>query len=278
MYEFVQEPVVNMRAKPYHLSEVVSQTYFGEPIMVIEIDGEWLHIATTSDGYNGWVTAKSVVSRKDPYPSTPKATTVFVDRLAAHLYGEPDTIYGPKMTLPFEACLELIQHLEPSEGRWLHVALPDGSEGYIQKGDISFQRPLYTMQGICELSLRFLGLGYLWGGRTSLGYDCSGFVQMLYRMMGVYLPRDAKDQINCDLLKEVEIDSMMPGDLIFFGYSRDKIRHVGMHLKEGTFIHAVASTENAPYIRLSRVTDPAWNGSGLYPYAAARRMKRKDEG
>lgn len=269
-YNYIKVPVANMQASPSLPSEVISQALFSEHIHIIDIVDNWVYICTANDHYQGWVLKSAICSRKTPYPGS--GVSVYVDRCAAHVYQEPDTIYGPLLTLPFESQLILLDPKENSDSRWLKISLPDDSQGYIQRGDVSFKRLKLNKDEICRLSERFMGLPYTWGGRSSFGYDCSGFVQMLYRQMGMHLPRDAKDQVLWHNFKEVKVPEMSSGDLIFFGKASNTIQHVGLHLQGGHFIHAVASAENAPYVRISHISDPAWNGSGYYPFLTARSL------
>ena len=132
---------------------------------------------------------------------------------------------------------------------------------------------MHSFTEMCAFSQNFLGLPYTWGGRSSFGYDCSGFVQMLYRQMGIFLPRDSKDQCHWSGFREIlegEIDS---GDLIFFGSGINKITHVGMYLEKGKFIHATVA-ENMPYIRTSSIESVEWrnDGKGRFPFQTIRRL------
>ena len=158
--------------------------------------------------------------------------------------------------------------------RWLHVALPSGELVYIQRGDVSFQHILLSLEEMCQYSKNFLGLPYTYGGRSSFGYDCSGYVQMLYRLMGIFIPRDSKDQIHWDGFSPTTVENLHPGDLIFFGPAEDKVGHVGMFLRDEEFIHAGVST-NMPYIRIARLADPDFNGSGRWGYRAFRTIKKQ---
>lgn len=282
LFHYVNVPVEPMREAPSVTSEIVSQAFFSEMVIpskevkdAKESEG-WVEVETAVDHYRGWVRKSVLCSRMEPFPSpSPKCTYVKVNRLAAHLYAVEDTIYGPLLTLPFESQLQCVEFVKGSNSRWIKVLLPDGCQAYIQRGDVreagATDDPL-TVEEMCAFSARFMGLPYTWGGRSSFGYDCSGFVQMLYRQMGVYLPRDAKDQIRWEGLKPVSLDQLLPGDLVFFGLTEEKIRHVGMYLKEGCFVHATIA-ENAPYIHLSNLNDPEWNGTTKWGYRAARRLK-----
>lgn len=275
-FHYINIPTAAMRQHPDAASEVVSEALFSEEIRIIDEHKDWLRIETLIDNYPGWIRCKpdAIFSSNDLFPTSPN--TIIVNRCAAHLYHVPDTIYGPILTLPFESRLQLIDtHDRESNSRWVKVSLHNGLEAYIQLGDIVIApKKLTSFDQVCELSHRFLGLPYTWGGRSSFGYDCSGFVQMLYRQMGIHLPRDSKDQCVWDGFKEVNIAELAPGDLLFFGLSAEKSRHVGMHLKDGRFIHATVA-ENAPYIHVSHLGGPDWKGnkSAKYPFRVSRRLK-----
>lgn len=261
--------VLNMYAAPHTGAEVVSQGCFSEPVRIDAIMGDWAKITTEIDGYTGWVNRTGICERSERYTS---GDSVWVNRLAAHVYSVKDTIYGPLITLPYSCRLVLTQPI--THDRWLNVLLPDGKEAFIQHGDIVFKQPILSKNEVCALSLIFLGLPYTWGGRSSFGYDCSGFVQMLYGKMGIHLPRDSKDQVLVSGFDDVGLDRLTAGDLVFFGFSDGAIKHVGLCLGNGRFIHACASVENAPYVRISSLTDPAWDGTGYYPYRIGRTRRR----
>jgi len=82
----------------------------------------------------------------------------------------------------------------------------------------------------------FLNAPYLWGGRTPFGIDCSGFTQIIYRLQGIKIPRDAYQQIN--LGQEINLDNYEEGDLAFFENKSGKITHVGLILENNKIIHA----------------------------------------
>lgn len=90
--------------------------------------------------------------------------------------------------------------------------------------------------------------------------------------MGISIPRDSKDQMAWAGFAEISFDQLQPEDLIFFGLAEDKIRHVGLALGENQFIHSTVA-ENMPYIRISSLSDPEWNGSGRFVYRSARQLK-----
>lgn len=273
MFYTIIVPTLEMRQFPQSGSEVVSQALFSEEIKVLEEEGEWVKIKTAVDDYDGWVKREGICSRTSPYTANDKQKLLMVNRLSAHLYDHPDTIYGPVLTLPFESRLLCPNFIE-DDSRWLSVELPDAHTLYIQRGDIAIDVPKLNINEISAFSQLFLGLPYTWGGRSSFGYDCSGFVQMLYRQMGIFLPRDAKDQFVFSGFNDSPVTALELGDLVFFGFSKDQIKHVGLSLDEGRFIHTSSVTENKPYLRISHINDPAWNSTGYYPFLAARKVKK----
>jgi hypothetical protein len=275
LFCYINVPVVDMREHPESKAEIVSQAFFSEQVNLIEEHEDWVKIETIVDRYRGWVKKNVVHQRVDPFSQNPQDLAVKVNRLAAHLYAVQDTIYGPMLTLPFESRLAVLEPTDiHSNSRWIKVQLPDAQQAYIQRGDVEFQSPVLDRSQISEWSFRFLGLPYTWGGRSSFGYDCSGFVQMLYRQMGYSLPRDSKDQAQWEGFTAISLSELRPGDLLFFGQSSDKIRHVGMFIGEDRFIHSTVA-ENAPYIHISRLSDPEWNGSGKWTFCTARTLRDK---
>jgi gamma-D-glutamyl-L-lysine dipeptidyl-peptidase len=258
MFTYIHVPVADMREKAASDSKVVSQALFGEKVFPGEREGEWTSIITP-DGYTGWVKSACLIGRSE-YPQA-----IEVSRLSAHVYPVADTEYGPLMTLPFGSKLEA---LDQSDSRWIPIRLIDGKEAFIQKGDV-----IPEEHDLRSLSQKFLGLPYTWGGRSSFGYDCSGFVQMLYHRLGIQLPRDARQQILDPRCKPIALDQLALGDLIFFGKSEKEIKHVGMSLGENLFIHT-SPRENKPYLRISALADWEWSGreDTPNPFRTARRL------
>ena len=276
-FHYVGAPVLNMRKEPHQKSEMVSQALFSERVEILEESDDWVYIATTVDGYKGWTNQEGITSRKETFLSSADQVYVTVKRLAAHLYDAEDTIYGPAMTLPFESRLAILDSPETVKhgtGRWLRVELPDGRQGWIQRGDVRIGVTGLNLEEVCRFSHQFIGLPYTWGGRSSFGYDCSGFVQMLYRQMGISLPRDSKQQFLWKGFKPVDVTNVDAGDLVFYGFDQERICHVGFCLGDGKFIHTSAVSENAPYLRVSSLHDPEWNGSGYYPYLNGRALQQ----
>ena len=191
----VLDPVATMYSKPDALADVVSQAIYGTQVRILEEQEGWAKVETP-DEYMGWMPLAAVRGLRDGEAGYATSGRVArVESLFANLYREPDvTLHEPLLTVPFETRLEV--NAEPADdgARWIRVSLVDGELAWIARGDVIFDPPHLTPADLPALSKRFLGLPYLWGGTSTYGYDCSGLVQMLYRRLGVLLPRDAQPQ------------------------------------------------------------------------------------
>ena len=100
------------------------------------------------------------------------------------------------------------------------------------------QKTLVTdiRESIIDLAKSLKGVSYLWGGKSSFGYDCSGFVQMVLKVANVYIGRDSSLQMDTKGLVKININQAQPGDLIFFS-NNNIINHVGFIMDEGKIIH-----------------------------------------
>ncbi len=251
----VLEPVVNMYSAPSLDADVVSQAIYGTTVGAVEEQPNWVKVRTPGDDYTGWVarSALAPVAGNPPYASG--TNTVEVRSLAAHIYRESDvTAHAPLVTVPFETLLEVAS--DPAQNkRWLKVRLVDGRLGFVQQGDVSTEHKKLSIAETIVLARQFLGLPYTWGGRSSFGYDCSGFMQMLMRQRGYDIPRDAQPQAEWSGSRPVRRNQLRPGDLLYFG-KPGKITHTGMYIGNGQFIHATTNTR--PVIQISRLNDQPW--------------------
>jgi hypothetical protein len=259
----VLKPVANMYAQPTEDAEVVSQAIYGTSIGVVETRPGWLRVRTPDD-YTGWMPAEDL-RRGTGYAGSGRV--VWVESLFANIYREPNVAKRqPLITAPFETRLEAISEPEDNP-RWLEVRLPDDRPGWLQRGDVSFDTQPLPIAAAIELSRRFLGLPYTWGGTSSFGYDCSGFTQMLCRRRGTLIPRDADMQAAWQGAIPVKREDLKPGDLLFFGSAADHITHTGMYIGEGKFINA--TTWIRPVVQICDLSDPHWTRL----LVACRRLK-----
>lgn len=189
-----------LRVENSHKAEMVSQVLYGESMDVTEIDGKFTKIKMHLDGYEGWIDSNQISPISDEVLENRKKNLV---------------------TNPFE-----IFNLE--DGKTL---LSIGSE-------VDFETENLTEnQSISETAKLFMNVPYLWSGRSFFGIDCSGFSQLVYKVHGISLPRDAYQQAEIgEVLSFVEESE--PGDLAFFENEEGKITHVGIMLENQKIIHA----------------------------------------
>jgi cell wall-associated NlpC family hydrolase len=267
--------VENMFRDPTVDIDVVSQALLGENVKVLKQEKtaageEWCRIETP-DTYQGWVVASSLRFLKPgekPYASSGKVFVVTA--LLANTYREPDvTAHKPVKVAPISTVLEIAAERNQ---RWLEITLPCGSKAFVQRGDGDLREAPWTWPRLpvadtVALSKRFLGINYLWGGRSPLGLDCSGFVQLVYKMSGLPILRDADIQMTKSGLLEVPKGQEQAGDLIFFGRDIEHISHVGMMIDGQNFIND--TTYQTPCVRIDSLKVERW----AKLYQAARRPK-----
>ncbi|WP_159084537.1 NlpC/P60 family protein [Dongshaea marina] len=270
---FVNVPVLNIYAKRSRVSMLGSQAIYGERLRVIRFDHAWT-LVQTKDHYRGWIYGKVLAWKKN---DGGKAARVMTVHRMNNLYRSPDTAASsPLQVLPFGVSMPVIYHSHRHQGRWLEVRLVTGEKGWIQQGDIRADNKPLTLAAMLNLSWQFLGVPYTWGGKSSFGYDCSGFIQQLFGLMDIQLPRHSSAQAHWKGFISVRRNRLKAGDLLFFGVGQ-KISHVGLYLgrinNHRMFIDATVSDNygrNAPLVQLSDLDSPFWSRL----FIEARRLKQ----
>ncbi len=221
--------MVPMRSEPSHRSELVNQMLFGETFTVVghTRNMEWLEVKLHHDKYVGWVDSQQVVQmNKADFKSllsiTPSFSTQTVD-LCTNRESKQTTILVPGSTLWL-----------PENQDFFYV----GNDVYEWQGEST--KGETTREALIRFALEFVNAPYLWGGRTPLGIDCSGFSQIVYRLAGRHIPRDASQQAKIGNVLGF-IEESLPGDLAFFDNEEGKITHVGIVLPNNQIIHASGS-------------------------------------
>ncbi len=211
-----------------HSSEMVSQLLFGERYEVIKQEGDWLQIVTSFDHYPCYIHHKQhqILSEKE-YTELEKHKTVYVKDLVQTVFNKAENAHFP---------VTIGSHLPHfNQGDFSIAASPfhyDGSQA------ISDQRK--TAKDLLDTAFLFLHAPYLWGGRSPFGIDCSGFTQLVYKLNGFVLPRDAYQQV--ELGKPLGfVEEAEAGDLAFFDNEDGRIVHVGILLNNKEIIHASGS-------------------------------------
>ncbi|HKN06689.1 MAG TPA: C40 family peptidase [Thermoplasmata archaeon] len=248
-------PVANMFSAPNENSDVASQAIIGSNVVTLDVRRDWVRVRT-DDRYVGWMSRNVLRDREKSGPYGTSGPVVRTEALFANVYQEPAVrVHKPVLTVPFESRLEVATGREERKVGWLRVRLPDQRAAWIRSGDGNRNPTPLTIPQSIELAKRFLGLPYLWGGRSSYGYDCSGFTQMLVRSRGITMPRDTRLQAEWEGAEEVDRKHVVPGDLLFFGPSPEQINHTALYIGEGEIIHSTA--QNRPGVQIGRLNDPS---------------------
>ncbi|MGB0869515.1 MAG: NlpC/P60 family protein [Flavobacteriales bacterium] len=121
---------------------------------------------------------------------------------------------------------------------------------------------------LLKKAFTFLNAPYLWGGKTIFGIDCSGFTQVLFRIVGVSLPRDASMQVEHG--EVIPFEERQKGDVAFFKNNQGKVTHVGVLISEESIIHASGT------VRIDGINENGiWNsdlGKQTHEYHVIKRM------
>jgi hypothetical protein len=262
----INEPSTVVRTTPEPLGLIDDILPYGHLVEILDIEGDWLKVRH-ADG-EGWIIRKHLLHiGKKPN------TNAIVYPTSAYVYHVEDTQYGPLLQLPFESQVEVIEELSGNNGRWVKVKLQDGKIGFVQRARL-VKKPLklLSLEEAIAFSQNFLGLDYLWGGTTSFGYDCSGFVQMIYRQMGVTLSRNSKDQFQDPRFVDIEDKDARPGDLAFFFNQDRRVVHVAMMVNPFEFIHA--TPKGPACITFGSLTDIRWRNGYHYYGLKLKRLKK----
>ena len=214
-----------MRLEAADQSEMISQVLFGEHYKVIDERKNWIKIRLAWDGYEGWIDRKQWLEiTKTKYDQYDKKSA-------------------------FHCSLELVSIVELTSSEvmqpiLLGSSLPELKESTFTLGNVSgkfegafFEGVSKEKSKLIENAYMFLNAPYLWGGRATFGIDCSGFTQMVYKMNGIKLPRDAYQQADIGLTLSF-VEESEPGDLAFFDNDEGRIIHVGILLENNYIVHA----------------------------------------
>jgi len=196
--------VAPVRAGNSDKAEIVTEILFGESADILEVNKNWTKIKMHYDGYEGWMDTKQIKHITDEYLANRKVTLITED-------------FASIMT---------------NDGRTL---LSMGSE--VEYPAVASRRSHELRESIALTAKEFLNVPYLWGGKSFFAVDCSGFVQLVYKIHNVKMPRDTYQQAEVgEVLSFVE--ESQPGDLAYFENSEGKIIHVGIMLENQKIIHA----------------------------------------
>jgi hypothetical protein len=220
MFGICNLAIIPLRFEPSDKSEIVSQVLFGEHFEILEKFNQWSRIKMQYDDYEGWIDSKQyqLISEAN-YKQLSQDAIILNADLIEYITG-PNNLLLP---IPLAASLSFLNY------------------GDINTASFDFEGTkisgIKSKSSIINSAFMYLNAPYLWGGKTPFGIDCSGFTQMVYKLNGYKLLRDASQQA-----KQGEalsfIEESEPGDLAFFDNEEGNIIHVGIIMENNYIIHA----------------------------------------
>lgn len=213
---------IPVRFEPNDKSEMTSQILFGEHFKVLEKRKKWSKIRIAFDSFEGWIDNKQYIEiSEEKYNEISSSDLYLSGELVDFISDTNDNL----ITVSIGVSLPLFNSKKLTINNSVYKY-----EGKIFVGNKS-------KESIIKTSLMYLNAPYLWGGKTPFGIDCSGFTQMVYKLCGYKLFRNAEEQA-----KQGEVLSFIeesePGDLAFFDDNEGTITHVGIIMKDNYIIHA----------------------------------------
>lgn len=242
---------IPVRKESSNRSEMTSQLLFGETFQVLQEIPDWIYVKITFDQYEGWIESKAIhYISEDSYIqiNSNSGTTSDLTNIVFNKNNEP-VLIPPGSSLPNFNNLTKSFNIE---NRIYHVS-----------NDIQ-----ENLNDITALSKQFNNCPYLWGGKNPFGIDCSGFVQVIFKIMGKKLPRDANQQVNVGETINF-ISDTKPGDLAFFDNDEGNITHVGIILNKGEIIHASGK------VRIDKIDQQGINNLDLKKYTHKLRVIKR---
>ena len=228
-WALVNVSVATVKKEPRFAVAETTQALAGTPLRLLEFKAPFWRVQMP-DGYIGWVV-------------TARSTT---------LTDENGTVLAP---LTAGSILRLIE----KQGKRVWAQLPDGNSGFLRTIDVreantyfAFydrvrkEAPRTFVRHLLGNAKKLLGTPYLWGGTSTNGVDCSGFVSLVWRLNGVILSRDADQQIaQAEKLVVRSVEDIPAGSLVAFGKKNEAgdniVRHIGIALENGDFIHSLGA-------------------------------------
>ena len=242
---------IPLRLEPSDRSELVSQVLFGEHFTVLEHNQKWSKIQLAYDDYEGWIDTKQFQEiTENQFQQLSKDSIVLNNDLIEYITS-PNNLLMP---IPLGASLSFLNN------------------DAINTENLSFEglktSGIKPKSNLINTAFMYMHAPYLWGGKTPFGIDCSGFTQMVYKLNGYKLLRDASQQANQGEALSF-IEESEPGDLAFFDNEEGNIIHVGIIMEDNYIIHASGK------VRIDRLDHLGIYNAGLNRHTHKLRVIKK---
>ena len=213
---------VLMKSEPVETSLLETECLFGETVEVLDEYLDWVYCKLNTDSYHGWVKKEGLGKTKNP------THRVIANR--SFIYADKNAKSNYLLYLPLGAQL-VIDNIQ-SEWAEINLCNNETRVGYVPSNHIvSLNHRVKDWVAIAELSL---GTPYKWGGRDTIGIDCSALLQLSYQTYGEDIPRNTSQQVNLKKKHIKDIEDLKRGCVVFWE------RHVGIMIDKFNCIHANA--------------------------------------
>lgn len=257
-YGLINRNLVDLWAKPEYNCERLNQAFYLEPIRIISKRKGYLKL-TISDGYSGWVKEAFVtIITPAQYRAVQANSGYFVNQKVARLVDKDKKAVEPYL-LYYGTKLMATK----ADNGYYRIKAPTGESLLIRSSALSKIKDNKDLSQYPNEAKRFLGTPYLWGGVSSLGFDCSGLVQTILKKYGIKFPRDTKDQIKKG--KKITRKNIKRGDLLFFK------RHIAIALSKTSYIHSSVGN-NGIFINSLNPNDDNYHKQLDVDFQQARRI------
>ena len=238
-YIIVSVSVAPVHIKPKFSLEIVTQALFWEKLIIITKKNNWIQIKQ-KDGYIGWIhsfyTKNSKIYEEIDFLRNYENWYLVKNKLCEIKLDKNLNFY-----LSFGSVIPC-----RNINNTFKTMFPNGKEYCIKKSALSTITKKNTIKTVLNLSEKLLGVPYLWGGKSSFGFDCSGFIQSVLNIMNINFPRDTNEQIKYKKLFQIKSNNIKPGNLIYF-FDNNISTHVGIFIDSSIFIHS------SGYVRKSSI-------------------------
>jgi len=221
-FGFTKLSIIPVRAENREQSEMVTQLLFGDIFTVLTEKKNWLEIQIEADQYVGWIDKTMFFEISESQFELIKHSQLKLNKnLVCYLNSEKEKTH-------------LVRGSSFSQLENNQVILGDKDYKLEEFETVKGEN---LRQEIIEVAESYLSTPYLWGGKSPFGIDCSGFSQIVYKINGIQIPRDASQQVNLGQSRNF-IDEAEPGDLAFFDNEEGNVIHVGIVMEGRRIIHA----------------------------------------
>jgi hypothetical protein len=213
---------VIMKSEPTETSPLETECLFGETVEILDESLDWVYCKLNTDNYKGWVKKEGLGKTKNP------THRVIANRSFVYADKNPKSNYLFYLPLGAQLVIDNIQ------SEWAEISLYNNKTqvGYVpSKHIVSLDHRVKDWVAIAELSI---GTPYKWGGRDTIGIDCSALLQLSYQTYGETLPRNTSQQVKLKKKCITDIDDLKRGCVVFWK------GHVGIMIDNFNCIHANA--------------------------------------